>query len=194
MKLLRSTDYRVMPWSNGGGTTTEVAIWPPDSSLDDCFGWRISMADVRASGPFSLFPGVDRHLVVTEGQGMVLHGMPDGPLEVAPLGGPASFPGEIAIDGQLRGGAIRDYNLMVRRGQFSGRLALSRTQGPSTAVAGDGWTVITVLLGRLSVDGGRAETGDSLILSPGEETVYAAIGKTEALLAISEITPCRPAT
>ena len=30
MKLLRSTDYRVMPWRNGGGTTTELVVDSPE--------------------------------------------------------------------------------------------------------------------------------------------------------------------
>ncbi|TIV75088.1 MAG: HutD family protein, partial [Mesorhizobium sp.] len=25
MRILRAADYRVMPWKNGGGTTTEIA-------------------------------------------------------------------------------------------------------------------------------------------------------------------------
>ncbi|TIV74879.1 MAG: HutD family protein, partial [Mesorhizobium sp.] len=28
MRILRAADYRVMPWKNGGGTTTEIAVSP----------------------------------------------------------------------------------------------------------------------------------------------------------------------
>ena len=52
------------PWKNGGGCTTEIAIAPPGASLD-AFEWRISLATIAASGPFSAFPGVDRTLVQT---------------------------------------------------------------------------------------------------------------------------------
>ncbi len=59
MRVIRSTDYRRMPWKNGSGETAEIAIWPDGVALD-AFDWRISMARVAADGPFSAFAGVDR--------------------------------------------------------------------------------------------------------------------------------------
>jgi environmental stress-induced protein Ves len=60
-----------MPWKNGGDETTEVAAGPPGASLET-FDWRISMAHIAQSGPFSLFPGVDRTLAVLSGVGIRL--------------------------------------------------------------------------------------------------------------------------
>ena len=56
------------PWKNGGGSTTEIAIAPPGAGLDD-FDWRISLATISEDGPFSVFPGIDRTLILhtTEG-------------------------------------------------------------------------------------------------------------------------------
>ncbi len=51
MQILRASDHRVMPWKNGGGSTTEIAVFPIDSGLD-AFDWRVSMATVAADGPF----------------------------------------------------------------------------------------------------------------------------------------------
>eukprot|EP01042_Synura_sphagnicola_P007286 gene7286-9332_t len=45
MRIIRATDCLVMPWKNGGGTTTEMAVAPEGASLND-FDWRISMAHV----------------------------------------------------------------------------------------------------------------------------------------------------
>jgi uncharacterized protein len=56
VKILRAADRKAVPWKNGGGTTTEVAVYPAGAGFDD-FGWRVSIADVRQGGPFSLFPG-----------------------------------------------------------------------------------------------------------------------------------------
>jgi len=61
MRIIRAADCLVMPWKNGGGTTTEIAVAPEGASLND-FDWRISMAHVGADGPFSSFPGIDRTL------------------------------------------------------------------------------------------------------------------------------------
>src|SRR5690348_16103916 len=71
MRIIRSSDYRRMPWKNGGGETVEVTIAPEGASLD-AFDWRVSMARVASSGPFSRFPGVDRTLAVLAGGGMRL--------------------------------------------------------------------------------------------------------------------------
>ncbi len=67
MRILRAGDHRQMPWKNGGGVTTEVAISPPDATVSD-FDWRISMAKVPASGPFSAFANIERVLAVLDGE------------------------------------------------------------------------------------------------------------------------------
>lgn len=33
--VLTPSDYRVMPWKNGGGTTREIAVFPDAVDLDD---------------------------------------------------------------------------------------------------------------------------------------------------------------
>ncbi|RUU10282.1 HutD family protein, partial [Mesorhizobium sp. M7A.T.Ca.TU.009.01.3.2] len=71
MRILRAAEYRSMPWKNGGGVTTEIAVSPSGAGLDD-FDWRVSMARVELSGPFSQFAGIDRTLAVLEGEGIVL--------------------------------------------------------------------------------------------------------------------------
>ena len=38
---------------NGFGTTTEIAIDPPGAGVGGRFRWRLSIADVERSGPFS---------------------------------------------------------------------------------------------------------------------------------------------
>jgi environmental stress-induced protein Ves len=47
-----------MPWKNGGGETTEIAVFPDGAGLSD-FDWRVSMARVDGDGPFSSFPGIE---------------------------------------------------------------------------------------------------------------------------------------
>lgn len=50
-----------MPWKNGGGTTREIARFPPDQ---DEYLFRVSNAEVTSNGPFSLFPRYDRILLL----------------------------------------------------------------------------------------------------------------------------------
>lgn len=59
MRKLSQADFKVMPWKNGLGSTTE--IYRIDSGDDMLF--RVSSARVEHSGPFSDFYGYDRTLV-----------------------------------------------------------------------------------------------------------------------------------
>ncbi|MBZ6074833.1 HutD/Ves family protein [Microvirga puerhi] len=117
--VIRSTDLTRVPWKNGGGTTAEIAVFPTGAGFET-FGWRVSMADVASDGPFSAFPGIDRTLIVMEGNGIELSvdGVPyllDGPSTKL------SFPGDDPTLGRLLSGPIRDLNIMTRRGQFRHR-------------------------------------------------------------------------
>ncbi|MFC8128271.1 HutD family protein [Streptomyces sp. NPDC057302] len=121
--VLRWSDYRSMPWKNGGGTTREVASGSVRAPRDteepaDGFDWRVSVADVDAGGPFSPFPGIDRVITLVEGEGMVLtvdgSERPVGPLD------PFAFSGDAVTDCRLEAGAVRDMNVMTRRGRARG--------------------------------------------------------------------------
>ena len=117
--VIRNEDLVRVPWKNGGGTTAEVAAFPEGSGFDT-FGWRISMADVASDGPFSIFPGIDRTLIVVEGDGIELdvEGIAYRLDEASPK---LSFSGDDITSGRLLGGPIRDLNVMTRRGQFRHR-------------------------------------------------------------------------
>jgi uncharacterized protein len=116
MQFIRATNLKPTPWKNGGGQTTEIAVWPPGASLD-AFDWRISLATVERDGPFSLFPGIDRTLAVLKG-GLKLQ-FADRPNAVLTPGSAAvRFPGEIAVVGELWGGPAHDLNVMTRRGHW----------------------------------------------------------------------------
>jgi hypothetical protein len=108
-------DYRVMPWKNGGGSTTELLIEPPGATLAGGFQWRVSTATVAESGPFSSFPGCDRTLLLLTGQGLELdHGVHGRALLPGPLE-PVAFSGDWATCGRLQGGPCRDFNVMSWR-------------------------------------------------------------------------------
>jgi environmental stress-induced protein Ves len=87
--------------------------------MDD-FEWRVSLADVAADGPFSVFPGVDRVLTVIAGDGLVLE--VEGKTERLQPGVPFAFPGDADVVARLTSGPIRDLNVMVRRGAWTARV------------------------------------------------------------------------
>jgi uncharacterized protein len=59
------------PWRNGDRLTQDIACWPPSVGTAN-FSSRMSIADVAASEPFSGFPGMDRIIILLDGDGMRL--------------------------------------------------------------------------------------------------------------------------
>ena len=117
MRVLRSADYRRMPWKNGGGETREVAVSPPGATLDT-LDWRLSLATVASDGPFSVFAGVVRTLCVLEGAGISLDVAGSGKQVLLCSSAPDTFNGEAATNALLVDGPIVDLNVMSRRGRF----------------------------------------------------------------------------
>lgn len=115
LHLFEPAQYRVMPWKNGGGTTTELSIEPPGASLETGFDWRLSMAAVGTSGPFSRFEGYDRTLLLLEGGGMQLDHGPNGTARLSACLEPIRFSGDWQTAGTLLQGPCRDFNVITRR-------------------------------------------------------------------------------
>jgi len=118
-RVIRNEDLVRVPWKNDGGTTAELAAFPEGAGFET-FGWRVSMADVASDGPFSAFPGIDRTLVLVEGEGIELdvEGVTYRLDRTSPK---LSFSGDDMTTGRLLSGPIRDLNVMTRRDQFRHR-------------------------------------------------------------------------
>lgn len=110
------------PWKNGGGRTREIACWPPGAGLED-FGWRCSAASIASDGPFSAFPGVDRQILLLDGDGVHLQGENIDHRLTTPLQ-PFAFAGESALGCTLLGGASTDFNVMTRRDRWRAEVAV----------------------------------------------------------------------
>lgn len=103
-------DVAPTPWQNGGGLTRVLAVWPGPSD----WRWRISVAEVASSGPFSRLPAVQRHLAILSGAGVRLD-FADRTLGLTPADAPLCFSGDDPVHGQLLAGPVQDLNLMLRR-------------------------------------------------------------------------------
>ncbi|HEY5757714.1 MAG TPA: HutD family protein [Steroidobacter sp.] len=117
MRILRASDYRRMPWKNGGGETREVLVSPDGAALN-AIDWRISLATIATDGPFSTFEGIQRTLCVIRGAGIRLtadHAAPELLIEDSE---PHTFAGESKTSATLVDGAIVDLNVMTRRDTF----------------------------------------------------------------------------
>jgi len=116
IELIRADQYTKMLWKNGAGFTLEIARSQGDADFD----WRISMADVTTSGPFSLFPNKQRIISVLNGKGMVLH-VDDLTAKTLNQGDIFAFHGESQVQSELVDGAIRDLNLIYDSAKFHAR-------------------------------------------------------------------------
>ncbi|WP_136162047.1 HutD family protein [Sphingomonas flavalba] len=113
-RLLPAAARETTPWKNGGGVTATVASAPDGVGLDG-FRWRVSLAEVASAGPFSAFPGIDRHLSVLDG---VLRLDVAGRTVTLAAGDEGlAFPGDAAVFGTPLGGVVTDCNVMTRRGR-----------------------------------------------------------------------------
>jgi environmental stress-induced protein Ves len=158
MQVISQSDYKVMPWKNGGGTTTEICASPPGVGN---FDWRVSIATVATNGPFSLFKGFERHIMMLEGNGMRLDMPGLKSFDLQPFE-PFSFSGDIQVHGSLVDGAVRDFNLMVRREFGTGKLQGHTCLEPYRLVASRGQLLVHVL------------NRESYLLEAGENMAFAA--------------------
>jgi environmental stress-induced protein Ves len=168
MRVLRAADCRPMPWKNGGGTTTEIAVWPTGAGLED-FDWRVSMARVEAAGPFSRFHGVDRTLAILEGEGIVLDVAGRIPVRLNGTSEPHALPADVPTSARLIGGPVTDLNVMTRRGRFSHTVERMRVAAPTDVATGSAATLVFCLDGDLKAeaDGAvRFGSRDTLLLDP----------------------------
>ncbi len=169
--MYRSFDLRdiaPMPWKNGGGMTQEIVSWPPGAGMDD-FQWRISVASISADGPFSVFPGIDRIILLLEGSGVRLSS-PDQGLDhrLDQRCRPLHFSGDHACECTLLGGDSRDFNVMARRDAvaadvqvFADTATASGCAGLLFAAAGT-WSLHTGRHSTLGSQAGICWAGESL--------------------------------
>lgn len=162
---------RATPWKNGGGSTMEIAIAPPDAGLME-FDWRISLATITADGPFSSFPGIDRSLMLVDGDSVQL--TLDGARKVLLNAAQPMlwFPGEAAVHAAVKG-TTTDFNVMTRRDRC--RHQLERITAPGKVARRSTVTLLFVV-------------GDGSVLARGGEQQFA-LARHDALLLDADDAP-----
>lgn len=131
-------DVSATPWRNGGGLTRELAAWPSAGA----WRWRMSVAEVTASGPFSRFDGITRWFAVLKGAGVALTVRTPSDSDDAAAcdhrltaADPAlCFDGGATTHCELLGGPTQDFNLMVQGDCLPARMV--RVHGDLHVLAG----------------------------------------------------------
>jgi len=117
LKIIKPDEFTLVPWKNGLGHTTELAI-NDNGSLDD-FDWRLSIASVVNDGDFSNFSGYQRNLVLIEGNGLILDHRNGDVDKLTHLLDIARFDGASKTHGALIDGGIKDFNIMTNQSTFA---------------------------------------------------------------------------
>lgn len=168
---LPATGYRRERWRNGGGWTRQIAAGSLATPIFDAnasppeWDWRLSIAEIETDGPFSVFPGVDRSLLLLAGAGMEL--VCEGGL-VAPLSVPGDrfdFAGEARVAARLLDGPTVDFNLMWRRDVLFASLRICPTDTVNRVLERPAWVLALYLLDG-AVRAGQVDiaAGDTLLL------------------------------
>jgi uncharacterized protein len=108
---LRRADYVSMPWRNGAGSTLEIMREP---AAPAAYGWRLSLATIAVSGPFSSYPGYRRSVTLIDGAGFQLVVDGQSPAQLTMRGESLLFAGAAATQCALIQGPSTDLSLMVR--------------------------------------------------------------------------------
>ena len=151
-----------MPWKNGLGTTTQLAIFPPNAEFTKGdFLWRLSCAEVHANNSFSLFPGYERILTVLKGQGFVLNGTR---LILHQI---FEFKGETQINCELIGGPVEDLGLIYKTG-IRARMEIIEVLEPFQIECNGGFVLLYSISGEWSFDE-RSLSSSNLVQLSGTE-------------------------
>jgi len=112
LQVIRKASFTATPWKNGGGITHEAIRVPAGG---DAFRWRLSVADIDASGPFSEFAEYNRKMVLLRGAGIELRFADGTHKSLRKVGELVEFDGALAAHCELLNGPCVDLNLMVSK-------------------------------------------------------------------------------
>jgi environmental stress-induced protein Ves len=112
MQILRKSSFTAAPWKNGGGVTYEALRVPRGGSS---FRWRVSVARIDVSGPFSDFAEYNRKMVLLQGSGVTLRFAGKASREIREIGDLVEFDGAESTYCELLNGPCVDLNLMIAK-------------------------------------------------------------------------------
>ena len=183
-RVIPANEYRRIRWRNGQGWTREIHA---EGTAEE-WSWRLSIAEIEHDAAFSLFPGVDRELMLLSGDGLRLR-FDDGEcVELSPPHDRHRFAGERALTGELVDGTTHDFNLMWRRDRIRADTWHRPLVGPMVIFVEPGSTwVVHLIAGQARFDATSGlpalAAGDTAVLEAGDDRRrYVLDGGGEALL------------
>jgi uncharacterized protein len=184
-RIIRQSSFKSAPWKNGGGVTHEAIRVPAHG---DAFLWRVSVAQIDASGPFSDFAAYNRTMVLLKGAGVELK-FGNGQQRILRRAGELTeFDGGLAVHCELLGGPCVDLNLMVAKTKPM-TAKVDSLQGSTEVLASRGQSALIFAIdARLKLDGDREtaylEPWDLAVMTHGAVRVTREPGSSPAPAAV----------
>ena len=171
MRIIRKDAFARSAWKNGGGVTYEAIRVPPGG---EPFSWRVSVAHIEKSGPFSDFAGYERRMMLLQGRGLDLTFGDGRRSELREMGDWVAFDGAGSPHCDLLDGPCIDLNLMTSQ-SLRAAARLEQLQGSLAVGAAPGQTILifslagALLLGHEAGASTRLDPWDLAVVS--QETV-----------------------
>ncbi|NBE54080.1 HutD/Ves family protein [Streptomyces boluensis] len=163
-RVIRTAELAPQPWANGRGRTREVYRQLAAGSTESTL-WRLSLADIEATGPFSSLPGMDRYLLSAAPVRLRLS--IDGTEHELRHTQVVSFAGDARVSTVAVEGCAQALNLMVRTGLRGGIEVLRGDADLPVTVATAATIAYVVLDGTVTLDGRPLRRLDAVL--PGAE-------------------------
>lgn len=167
-----------MPWKNGLGSTTEIALFPDGTSVaENNFTWRLSSAEITQDGPFSSYPGYQRFLTLLSGKPITL--TVDNKTELVDQNSVLHFTGESKVHCQIQDKVV-DLNFIIKK-DTTAKLEIFNS---SIEKLISGTYLVFVIQGSAQIDSQKIETFETAIvegifsakLSPHSKIILISIG------------------
>lgn len=171
MQIVRRSSFTPAPWKNGGGITYEALRFP---ATGVAFRWRVSVAQIDQSGPFSDFAEYHRKMVLLRGAGLRLTFDDGGETYLRATGDLAEFDGARHTECALLEGACTDLNLMVAKSLKGVHASVERLAQPRLLEPSPHTTTLVfaisglVTLGFEGHDSARLLAWDLAVLHPND--------------------------
>jgi environmental stress-induced protein Ves len=146
MEVVEYHSISPTPWKNGRGVTRNLF---DDATESGAWTWRVSIAEITGTQPYSPYPGVRRGQVAL-GPGAVDLRIDDREVLLDPEG-IVVFDGEAEVTATPREAGFLDLNVMTRRDTWESDV--SRVEDPGVIDAGDEFVVLVTLGDSALVDG-----------------------------------------
>lgn len=186
LRLIDPAAFVTVPWKNGGGTATDIAV---AHDADGEVSWRVGTAAIQKDGPFSDYAGVTRTFTIVEGPGVHLDFAGAGTRTLG-RDEPTRFAGAPAPFCRLRDGATATaFNLLTRDGSADGYVAIWVGRGVAEPIGPHDALVVLALEGSWTLTAGEtvviAEGAAAWLEAPAGAVSLAGMGGRAAVVTIT---------